>query len=204
MNSIRPRDAALTLATAVAVLFAVAPATRPAPASAQTASAAPPASPAPTPATTPIPSPAPSPTPAPTPTRRSGERHHAQDDEPSPTPTPTSPAFTTLDGYWEVVVQTPEKYTYSNFVLHQAGDEITGTWTRDGKKMPLEGNYDGRQFKFVAHDSAHDLTLAGYVEGATDMVGIVDDGTPGGDPPAFTASHREAETITIFPKRSKK
>jgi hypothetical protein len=102
-----------------------------------------------------------------------------------------------------VVLQTPTTYTYSSFNLHQAGDEITGTWNHDGKKVPLTGNYDGRQFKFVTQDPVHAQTLAGYVEGATDMVGIVDDGTPKNDPPAFTASHRESTPIVVFPKRSK-
>jgi len=101
------------------------------------------------------------------------------------------------------VLQTPANYTYSSFTLHQNGDEITGIWNQNGKKLPLTGNYDGRQFKFVVADAPHDVTLAGYVEGATDMVGIVDDGVNGDDEPAFTASHRETIPVNIFPKRSK-
>jgi hypothetical protein len=142
-----------------------------------------------------------------------GHRHHGGggygtpgplDDAASPTPTPTSPAFATLDGYWEVVKQTPTTYTYSSFLLQQSGDELTGVWNDDGKKLPLSGNYDGRQFRLVAIGGAHDITLAGYVEGASDMVGIMDDGTTGDNPPAFTASHRMSAPVVIFPKRSKK
>jgi acylphosphatase len=108
-----------------------------------------------------------------------------------------------LDGYWEVVVQTTSDNFYSRFDLHQSADAVTGVWTRDGKKLPIEGTYGGRQFKFVAKDDAQTLTLTGYIENASDMVGIVDDGS-GKTPTAFTASHRGAYRTNILPKRGEK
>lgn len=123
--------------------------------------------------------------------------------EPSPSPTPTSPAFSTLDGYWEVVLQTPSDNTYSHFDLRQSADTITGTWTRDKEQLPIEGSYDGRTFKLVVKALPHDLVLAGYVENASDMVGTVDDGS-GKDSTAFTASHRATYHMNVFPKHDKK
>jgi hypothetical protein len=122
---------------------------------------------------------------------------------PSPSPTPTSPAFSSLDGYWEVVVQTNSSYTYSRFDLQQNADAVTGTWTREGKKLPIEGTYGGRQFKFTVKSDPHDLILTGYIENASDMVGIIDNGS-GKDSTAFTASHRAAYHTNMLPKRGEK
>jgi hypothetical protein len=101
-----------------------------------------------------------------------------------------------------VVLQTSSDNFYSRFDLHQSADAVTGVWTRDGKKLPMEGTYGGRQFKFVAKDGVT-LTLTGYIENASDMVGIIDDGS-GKPPAAFTASHRAAYHTNILPKRGEK
>jgi len=109
-----------------------------------------------------------------------------------------------LDGYWEVVVQTPSDNFYSRFDLHQSADALTGVWTRDGKKLPMEGTFGGRQFKLVAKNDEQTLTLTGYVENSSDMVGIVDDETKK-TRTAFTASHHAAyRTNNFLPKRGEK
>jgi hypothetical protein len=123
---------------------------------------------------------------------------------PSAIPTPTSPAFSTLDGQWEVVVQTSSSYTYSRFDIRQEGETITGTWEYDGKKLPLSGTYGGRQFKFTATNQPHDITLTGYIENASDMVGVVDDGSGKDTGTAFTASHRATSRYNMLPKRGQK
>jgi hypothetical protein len=110
---------------------------------------------------------------------------------PQVTPTPTSPAFATLDGTWEVQVQHPDTTDYSYLIIKQAADGVlTGNW-RIGKTLyPLDGTYDGRLIKLVVKEPSGDVTLSGYVETASDMVGLVDYGAGKGTPVAFTAEHR--------------
>jgi hypothetical protein len=68
----------------------------------------------------------------------------------------------------------------------------------------MEGTYGGRQFKLVAKNDEQPLTLTGYVENASDMVGIVDDQTSK-TRTAFTASHHAAyRTNNVLPKRGEK
>ncbi len=165
--------------------------------------------PQPAPTTTPTPNLPPEPsavptvlaTPSPTPAPKHG-RHHGgasaspAPGEPSPTATPTSPAFQTLDGTWEVQVQSIGGTAYSHFALKQDGSTISGTWQNSGQKWPITGTYDGRLFRFViAAPSNQTLNLTGYIENSTDMVGIVDNGKgeiPYRNPLSFTAEHRAA------------
>jgi hypothetical protein len=158
-----------------------------APASAAPASAAPGASApsaAPIPALTPVATPAPEPTAAPTPRRRG----HSDEPPDMPSAGPTSPAFATLDGTWEVQLQFIDRTEYSHFTLKQSGQTISGTWNVDKDAYPLEGTYDGRQFKFTVKEPATTLQLSGYVETASDMVGIIVHEK--GENSVFTASHR--------------
>jgi len=145
------------------------------------------------PVATPLPVPSPSPSP--------GGRRHRQSAPPSstkdspspaePSPTPTSPAFSTLDGTWEIEEQYYQGTVYSHVTIAQAGDTLTGFWNVDKKtKIPIEGNYDGHSIRFVAKQGATTWTFSGYVETASDMIGLVDYGK--GDPIAFTASHRKS------------
>lgn len=146
--------------------------------------ATPVAAPLPTPAATPAVTPAPEPTAAPTPRRRG----HSDEPVDLPTSAPTSPAFATLDGTWEVQLQFIDHTEYSHFALKQNGQSITGSWNVEKASYPLEGTYDGRTFKFSVKQPAETLALSGYVETASDMVGIImHEKGPNG---VFTASHR--------------
>jgi hypothetical protein len=146
----------------------------------------------PVPTATPAPTPSPSPAPrgkhhrgGPTPVPGSGTP------TPVPSPTPTSPAFATLDGTWEMQLQYTDRTLYSYLDLKQTtGGTIAGDWRHDGKTYPLEGTYDGRLFRFAVKQPTGDVLLTGYVEAASDMIGLVDFGK-GGDPTPFTAEHRK-------------
>ncbi|MBV8601344.1 MAG: hypothetical protein JO359_07250 [Candidatus Eremiobacteraeota bacterium] len=137
---------------------------------------------------------APSPTPAP---RRGRRAEPSGSPNPSPTgsaaATPAPPQFTTLDGVWELEMQTRAKTYYSHLTLKQsgaAGSDITGMWLRENKKLPLTGTFDGRLFKFTVTDGAVQYTLSGYVENFSDIVGLITDGK---NQTAFTAEHRKRE-----------
>lgn len=133
-----------------------------------------------------------SPSPTPQPGRRRGARPSASATPkgPEPTPTPTSPAFASLDGTWEVQVQYSDHTTYSYFDLVQTTNTLSGDWRYQGKKDVLDGTYDGRLIKMVVKLPSGSVTLSGYVENSTDMVGLVDF-NDGKTPVAFTAEHRE-------------
>jgi hypothetical protein len=138
----------------------------------------------------------PAPTPTPSPARRG--RRAAPSSSPSPSGsasgTPAPPQFTTLDGVWEVEVQMRAKTLYSHFSLKQsgqAGSEVTGLWDRgSNKKLPLNGTFDGRLFRFTASDGAAQYTFSGYIENFSDIVGMLNDGKT---QIAFTAQHRKRE-----------
>jgi hypothetical protein len=170
-------------AAAVVALIALAASAAPFRAAAQSAPAA---SATAAPAGTPAPAvtPPPPPAPVPAPTRRG--RYDPPDEIPSSAP--TSPAFATLDGKWEVQVQYIDHTDYSHFTLKQSGQTIAGTWNVEKDAYPLEGTYDGRLFKFTVKQPSTTLQLSGYVETASDMVGIIVHEK--GENTAFTASHR--------------
>ncbi len=107
---------------------------------------------------------------------------------PEPTPSPTSPGFASLDGSWEVQVQYIDRTTYSYLDVQQTTNTLAGFWRYEGKKYPLEGTYDGRLIRMVAKFPQKNVTLSGYVENASDMIGLVDFGD--GKTVAFTAEHR--------------
>lgn len=138
---------------------------------------------------------APTPTPSPAPR---GRRGAPATSSPSPSGsasgTPAPPQFTTLDGVWEVEVQTRAKTFYSHFSLKQtgqAGSEVTGLWDRgSNKKLTLNGTFDGRLFRFTASDGAAAYTFSGYIENFSDIVGMLNDGKT---QTAFTAQHRKRE-----------
>jgi len=114
----------------------------------------------------------------------------------SPGETPAPPQFTTLDGVWEVELQTRAKTLYSHWDLHQtgqAGSDISGIWDRGGRpavKVSLSGTFDGRLFKFTATQGSKQYTFTGYVENYSDIVGMMNDGKAD---TAFTAQHRKKE-----------
>ena len=161
-----------------------------------------PAAPIPSGIATPLP-PLPTATPAPSPPtatpqasgkgRRRGSSATAAPGGAQATATPTSPAYSSLDGSWEVQVQKWEATTYSSFTLKQEGNAVSGTWNLEGKQLPMTGSYDGRAFHFTVTAPTGNLDLSGYIENSTDMVGIVDNGKgdhPDQNPLAFTAEHR--------------
>jgi hypothetical protein len=180
-------------AAVLAVLVALGAGSAPlgAPAQAATTAAAT-AAPSVTPSATPVPAAtaAATPAPAPAPTPEPGPRRRGRNDEPIDFPSagPTSPAFATLDGIWEVQVQYIDRTDYSHFTLKQNGQTIAGTWNVEKASYPIEGTYDGRLFRFSIKQPTATLQLSGYVETASDMVGII---VPEkGANTAFTASHR--------------
>jgi hypothetical protein len=170
--------------------------------------------PPPVPTATPVPdvtlnpvpptaSPTPAPTAAPTPVPRGRGRGRATpapassaQKTPEPTPTPTSPAFASLDGTWEVQVQYIDHTTYAYFDLTQKLDALAGAFRYEGKKYTLDGTYDGHLIKLVAKMPQGNVTFSGYVENASDMVGLIDFGS--GKSVAFTAEHRAAPIKNIL------
>ena len=111
--------------------------------------------------------------------------------------TPAPPQFSTLDGVWEMQIQyyDARPAVYEHLFMTQNADAVNGTWVRDSqgkKKLPFTGTFDGRQFRFVAKDGAQTLTLTGYVDNFSDIVGLIDYGA---NLPsiAFTAAHRKKD-----------
>src|SRR5947209_1312296 len=138
----------------------------------------------PTAAATPAPSTSPSPAPG-----RRGRRSATPEPGPSASETPEPPQFSTMDGVWEVQVQplNGARAIYSHLYVTQKGDALTGTWARTDKvRLPFTGTFDGRLFKLTATDEAAKatVTLSGYAENFSDMVGLMvtadpkDRGTP--------------------------
>ena len=120
---------------------------------------------------------------------------------PAPSATPTSPAFATLDGTWEVQLQYIDRTEYSYLTIAQgAAGSITGTWKVNAKIFPFEGTYDGRLIRMLVKEPSGNVTMSGYVEGASDMVGNVDLGDGKTEPTAFTAEHRPSSKGSIFHK----
>lgn len=78
--------------------------------------------------------------------------------------------------------------TYSYLVLRQKDAVLSGTWRLDSRQqLPVEGTYDGRLIRIVAKAASGDITLSGWVENGSDMVGEADWGKT---QVAFTAEHR--------------
>ncbi len=161
------------------------------------------------PAATVIPSPilsapvSPSPSPAP----RGRHRRETTPSTPAPEPsgTPTSPAFATLDGSWEVQLQYIDHTDYSYLDITQNKDmTLQVNWRVGGKSYPFTGTYDGRTINLLVAGPKGNLTWAGYVEAASDMVGTVDlgdgktDASGNIDKTAFTAEHRPSSKNRFF------
>jgi hypothetical protein len=162
-----------------------------------------PLAPTPGPIDIPTPTPTPSPTPAPRGRHRGRPAPSGSPSGPTPEPsaTPTSPAFATLDGTWELQLQFIDRTEYSYLVIaQQPTGAITGAWRVNGKAYPFEGTYDGRLIRMLVKEPKATVTMSGYVEGASDIVGILDPGT-GSEGIAFTAEHRASSKGT-FSKKS--
>ena len=191
----------LALLAALACAIGFGPSAR---AGAQTAPPPPPAPNATARVATPQPTLAPTATPTPEPRGRRGKRAKAATKPaaaPAPSATPTSPAFATLDGTWELQLQYIDRTEYSYLTIVQgAAGAITGTWKVNAKTYPFEGTYDGRLIRMLVKEPTANVTLSGYVEGASDMVGDVDLTNGKSDPTAFTAEHRPGSKGSIFRK----
>ena len=153
---------------------------------------------APTAAPFSVPSPSPSP---------GGRRHHrggatpSSSATPEPTATPTSPAFATLDGTWELQLQFIDRTEYSYLVISQKPDgTISGVWRVGKNQFPFEGTYDGRLIRMLVKETQGNVTMSGYVEGASDIVGIVDLANGTAAPTAFTAEHRAPSHGSLLKK----
>lgn len=151
------------------------------------------------PSITPVPVLAPSITPVPAPPS-AAKRTPAPPPNPKETPNkglPSPPAFTNLTGIWEVQLQPGGATTYySHLQLQQNADNtIVGYWElQNKKKLPFNGTFDGKQFKFTVMDGKKHETFAGYEDGYSDMVGLADLGD-GKSPVAFTAAHRAKQNF---------
>jgi len=147
------------------------------------------------------PSPSPSPSPAGRGRRHRGEAAPSATSTPEPTATPTSPAFATLDGTWELQLQFIDRTEYSYLVISQKPDgTISGIWRVGKNQFPFEGTYDGRLIRMLVKETQGNVTMSGYVEGASDIVGIVDLANGTATPTAFTAEHRAPSHGSLLKK----
>ena len=90
-------------------------------------------------------------------------------------------------------------YSYLTIAQQPTGT-ITGVWKIEGKDNPFEGTYDGRLIRMLVKRTTGNVTMSGYVEGASDMVGLVDFGGANTTGVAFTAEHRGGGKGSIFKK----
>ena len=152
----------------------------------------------PAPAATPSAAPGASATPAPA--GRRGRRPSSATPEPSASETPEPPQFSTMDGVWEVQLQPLTgngRTVYSHFYVTQKADTLTGTWVRNNnEKVPFTGTFDGRLFKLTATDVKKTVvTMSGYAENFSDMVGLLTTTDPKDKGTPFTAAHRKKERV---------
>ncbi|MBC5815472.1 MAG: hypothetical protein GIW97_02925 [Candidatus Eremiobacteraeota bacterium] len=97
-----------------------------------------------------------------------------------------------LEGVWEVAIQTPDGDTkYDHFKLVQKGSVLTGSYLdnqHNNKKYPVAGSLDGKTFHLVVtKDDGTTITLSAQVDGTSDMVGMMQEGS---NQVAFTAAYR--------------
>jgi len=97
-----------------------------------------------------------------------------------------------LDGVWEVAIQTPDGETnYDHFKLTQKGSVLTGIYLdnqHNNKKYPVAGSIDAKTLHLVVtKDDGTTITLSAQVEGTSDMVGLMQQGS---NQVAFTAAYR--------------
>jgi hypothetical protein len=146
----------------------------------------------------PVPSPAPSPSGSPSGRGKRGKP--AASPSPEITDSPPPPQFSTLDGVWEIQVQstTTKRTVYSHIKFVQAGTSLSGYWERppNHKRSPLTGTFDGRLFSLtIDTGNGTSVTMSGYCENFSDLVGLMKMGAS--DPgTAFTATHRKKERPT--------
>lgn len=116
----------------------------------------------------------------------------------SPDEVPTNPAFSTLDGTWEVQRQYADRTTYSYFTLTQKGTTLNGLWHIAKQQYPMTGSYDGHSVTLVATLPDGEVDFAGYVLSGADMVGTLDPKAPSlGAQTAFTAEHRAKSKLEL-------
>ncbi|MFN2527545.1 MAG: hypothetical protein ABR584_02400 [Candidatus Baltobacteraceae bacterium] len=97
-----------------------------------------------------------------------------------------------IEGVWEVAIQTPDGETkYDHFKLTQKGPVLTGVYLdnqHNNKKYPVAGSIDGKTFHLVVtKDDGTTITLSAQVDGTSDMVGLMQEGS---NQVAFTAAYR--------------
>jgi len=100
-----------------------------------------------------------------------------------------------------VQLQYPDRTEYSYLVVAQKdGGALDGVWRIGSKEYPFEGTYDGRLIRMLVKMPQGDVTMSGYVEGGSDMVGIVDLTNGHTAATAFTAEHRPSKKGSVFKK----
>jgi hypothetical protein len=139
---------------------------------------------------------------SPGPAGRRGRRAPAPSPEASPSESPAPPQFSTMEGVWEVQLQPMTgsgRTVYSHLYVAQKADSLTGTWVRNNnEKVPFTGTFDGRLFKLTATDAKKNVvTLSGYAENFSDMVGLLITADPKDKGTPFTASHRKKDRFGI-------
>lgn len=109
----------------------------------------------------------------------------------SPSP-PTEDNRKGLDGVWEVAIQSQDGDTkYVHFKIAQKATVVTGIYLdnlHNDKKYPAAGSYEGQSFHLVVtKDDGTTITFESRVEGTSDMVGMMKEGS---NQVAFTAAYR--------------
>ena len=94
---------------------------------------------------------------------------------------------------WEVAIQSTdgEDPKYVHFKIAQKGSVLTGTYldnVHNNKRYPVAGSIDGKTFHLVVtKDDGTTIVLDAQVDGTTDMVGLMKEGST---QIAFTAAYR--------------
>ena len=126
--------------------------------------------------------------------------------QPSPDETPTpDPNRKGIDGVWEVQIQHPDgTTTYDHFKLTQTANTVAGEFLdneHNNKKYPVTGSLDGKNIHLVVtRADGTTMVFTGSVDGTTDMIGMMQDGS---QQIAFTAAYRPKyrflDTISPIP-----
>jgi len=109
----------------------------------------------------------------------------------SGTPAPPEDDRKGLDGVWEVQIQLSNDTIYDHFKLTQKASLLTGIFLDNehgNKEYPVAGSVDGKNIRLVVtKKDGTTMTFTGTVDGTTDMIGIMQNGS---QQIAFTAAYR--------------
>jgi hypothetical protein len=100
-------------------------------------------------------------------------------ESPTAQPTPYMPLEEIPNGSWDVIEQSVSQITYSRMTLKEDGDNVSGTWYADNKKVyALDGTREGAHLSLeIKASSAPDAAVIGKMEadidGIADMIGSI-------------------------------